>query len=486
MLPFSTNSALMTHQEQAVAKLLPSRVGALFMEMGTGKSRAVIELARLRARKIDHLVWFCPVSLKETVRQEILKHTDVGEDGIFVFDAKVTEAGLPKGKRFYIIGIESMAGSSRVALAANTLITAGSFVVVDESSYIKGHKALRTQRITAIANRARYRAVLTGTPFTQGVVDLYSQMAFLSPKILGYNSFWSFAANHLEYETRKVNGRQVKTDRIIASHNKEYLAAKIAPYTFQVRKDECLDLPEKIYENRYCAMTAAQRARHAQAKEEFLLLADPEDWRPVWLFRLFTALQTIGCGFWNRIDPETGQRELIEIPHNRLELLQASLAEIPDADPVVVWTKYRRPLDEIIAILEAEHGTRCVSRYDGTLSEAQRNVELRRWREGGSRFLVATQACGGHGLTLTEAAHSVFYADGFKYSERIQAEDRIHRIGQTRRPTYVSLRCSGSIDDRVAAALAAKGNALAAFIREVEKAKKTGMKQRALELVRKL
>ena len=446
----------------------------------------MIELARLRAAKVDHIVWFCPVSLKETVRQEILKHSDVGEEGVHVFDAKTSEANLLAGRAFHVVGIESMAGSARVALAANRLVTPDSFVVVDESSYIKGHRALRTQRITAIASRARYRAVLTGTPFTQGVVDLYAQMAFLSPKILGYNSFWSFAANHLEYEQRRINGRLVKTDRIVASHNKDVLAAKIAPYTFQVRKDECLTLPDKIHEDRYCPMTAEQRARHEQAKREFLEQADPDDWRPVWLFRLFTALQTIACGFWNRLDPDTGLRQLVEVAHNRLDLLASVVADVPAGEPVVIWTKYRRPLEQIADMLEAGHGPGCVARYDGSLSETQRDAELRRWRAGGSRFLVATQAAGGHGLTLTESAHSVFYADGFKYSERIQAEDRTHRIGQARRPTYVSLRCAGSIDDRVARALATKGNALAAFIREVEEAKKTGMKQRALDLVRRL
>lgn len=486
MLPYSTTSALMAHQETAVAKLLPSRVGGLFMEMGTGKSLTLIELARIRASKIDHVVWFCPVSLKETVRQEIRKHTEIGDDGIHVFDDKTSESRLPTDCRFYIIGLESMGSSSRVALAANKLITDTSFVVVDESSYIKGHRSVRTQRITAIASRARYRAVLTGTPFTQGVVDLFAQMSFLSPKILGYNSFWAFSNNHLEFEERTINGRKVKTDRIVASHNKEQLATKIAPYVYQVRKSECLDLPEKVYEERYCTMTTDQRSRHDQAKWEFLEQSDPDDWRPIWLFRLFTALQTIACGFWNRTDPETGLREVIDIRHNRLELLTSTIEEVPPEEPVIVWAKYRRPLEEIIGLLNATYGKGSTARYDGTLSEAAKEAELRRWRSGGSRFLVATQASGGHGLTLTESSHAVFYADGFKYSERIQAEDRIHRIGQTRRATYLSLRCSGSIDDRVASALHNKGSALAEFIREVDAAKKTGLKTRVIDLVRRL
>ena len=486
MLPYSTTSELMPHQETAVAKLLPSRVGALFMEMGTGKSLTLIELARLRAAKVDHVVWFCPVSLKETVRHEILKHTDLGPGDIHVFDDKTSEASLPAGRRFYVVGIESIGGSARVALAVNKLITERSFVAVDESSYIKGPGALRTRRVTAVAARARYRAVLTGTPFTQGYVDLYSQMAFLSKKILGYPSFWSFAANHLEYEVKRINGRDKKTGHILRSHNTAYLTAKIAPYTYQVRKSECLTLPDKDYEDRWCPMTQEQRYWHETAKEEFLSLADPDDWKMTWLFRLFTALQTIACGFWNRKNEATGEFGLVEMKHHRLELFAGTVADIPADEPTVVWTKYRRPLDQMKSLLEAEYGAGCVARYDGGLSERERAAELARWRARGSRFLLATQAAGGHGLTLTESAHAVFYADGFKYSERIQAEDRMHRISATRSPLYSTLRCAGSIDERVATALHGKGNALAAFVKGLEKAKATGLRASAVDLVKRL
>ena len=482
---FATTTALMPHQETAVAKLLRSRVGAMFMEMGTGKSRTLLELARIRSGKWDRLVWFCPVSLKETVRREVLKHTDMDDSDVYVFSDKTSERRMPLDATIYVVGIESMAASSRVVLAVNKLVTANTFVAVDESSYIKGHRALRTQRITAIGKRAKYRMVLTGTPFTQGVVDLFSQMTFLSPKILGYQSFYTFAANHLVFEEKTINGKLVQTDRILRSLDTDYLADRIAPYTYQVRKSECLTIPDKLHEDRYCPMTTEQKSAHEEAKTEFLEQADEDSFRPVWLFRLFTALQTIACGWWNQALPD-GSFRVREFRHWRLDLLDTVLHEIPDEEPVVVWTKYRLPLDRITTMLETEHGPGCVSRYDGSLSEKQRDSELTRWREKGSRFLLATQAAGGHGLTLTESCHSVFYADGFKYSERIQAEDRTHRIGQTRSPTYVSLRCTGSIDDRIAMALDAKESALASFIREVDRAKAKGLKTKLVDLVRGL
>lgn len=480
MRRFSTRTDLMPHQERAVAKLLPPRVGALFMDMGTGKSRTLIELARIRQEKWDHLFWFTPCALRDNVREQLLLHTDIPANDIELWDSAALDRGIRAEARVHIVGIESMSASNRTVFEYDRCVTPHSFVAVDESAYIKGNRAKRSQRITNMSARCRYRAVLTGTPFSQGVVDLYGQMLFLSPKILGYRSFWSFAANHLEFEERMMpDGRKRRTGRIIRSHNAEYLAAKVTPYTYQVRKDECLDLPEKLYETRYFSMTAEQRDLYEEAKREILSL-DYDDWSPVKLFHLFTSLQSIVCGFWRRPD---GAVE--EIRHPRIPLLRATVAEIPDDEKVIIWAKYRNAVRDIGAALASEYGDDSVSLYYGEQTDKVRAGQLDRWRNG-ARFLVATQSIGGHGLTLNEAAHVIFYADSFKHMERAQAEDRNHRIGQMRRPVYISLRCSNSIDNRIAAALARKGDALEEFQQQINEYRNNGLRERAMELVRSL
>ncbi|MBW7903134.1 MAG: DEAD/DEAH box helicase [Rhodocyclaceae bacterium] len=485
-MSFSTRTELMRHQPPAVAKLLPSRVGGLFMDMGTGKSRTLLELARIRQEKFDRLFWFCPCSGRDTIAHEVTKHTTLTGADICIFDDATSERTVPRDRRIYVIGTESMSASDRVVLAYNSLVTEQSFVAVDESQYIKGPRAKRTQRITHMSERARYRAVLTGTPFSQGAVDLYAQMRFLSQKILGYKSFWSFAANHLEYEERKdAYGRKRRTGRILRSHNEDYLAAKIAPYTYQVRKDECLDLPEKLYEDRYCRMTGEQRAYYEQAKDEILLSCDYDDWNPVRLFHLFSTLQTIVCGFWNRTDPATGQTKLIEIAHNRLALLLDTIAEIPESEPVIIWAKFHHAVRQIREALAEIYGAEQVAEFHGKMGDSKRASALARWRAG-ARFLVATQDTGGQVHTFNEAAYALFYADSFKYDKRRQAEDRNHRIGQTRRPVYGTLRCLDSIDARIAQAIERKGNALEAFQDRLDVYRRQGMKKQAIELVRAL
>lgn len=472
-MTFATTSELLPHQADAVAKLLPSRVGGLFAEMGTGKSRILIELARIRAAKgkIDRVVWFCPVSLKETVRHEILKHTDASPEDIHVFGDKTTERSIPP-VFWHVVGIESLAQSRRVMLAVNALVTENTFSAVDESTYIKGPRAKRTVRVTEICKRCRYRMVLTGTPFSQGEVDLYGQMTFLSPKILGYNSFGSFAANHIEWEQRRTRGHgriPVFGGRIVRIHNKDYLAAKIAPYIYQIRKDECLDLPPKIYLKRRFPLSVETFDAYQLAKEEILKLY--EDDSGIAIFHLFTVLQTIACGFRKIGD------DVRRYGDERLETLLATVGEIADDEKIVIWAKYREAVDQIVGALSDYYGPDTVQQFHGGLSEAARAAELARWRADG-RFLVATQQAGGYGLTLTEARYAIFYANGFKASERMQAEDRTHRIGQTRKAVYIDIISDAKIEALIDGALSSKEGALAAFKRRVQVHRKDGLKNR--------
>ncbi|MFA5922344.1 MAG: DEAD/DEAH box helicase [Methylococcaceae bacterium] len=476
---FAARTPLLNHQAEAVTKLLPSRVGALFMQMGTGKTRTAIELIRLRRAKISNVIWFCPVALKETIKFEIKKHTDCTDADIHAFTDKTNQRTIPN-VLWYIVGIESVSSSNRVALTVNLLIDENSLVIVDESSYIKGHNSMRTQRITRFAERARYRLILTGTPISQGIVDLYAQMRFLSKKILGYSSFYSFARNHLEYSERFPG-------MIVRSHNTEWIAAKIKPYVYQVTKDECLDLPDKLYESRYCSMSSAQREAYRRAKEEILLDIDYDDFESYTIFRLFSALQQIACGFWNRHWKDSAnikKAEFIELEHSRLDMLMDTVLSIQAADKIIIWAKYRYDIEQIHAALASQFGADSCALFYGDLNEKQRVIEVEKFRNS-ARFFISTPSCGGHGLTLNEAHHVIFYNNGFKYSERIQAEDRCHRIGQEHKVVYIDIWSDAGIDERISNALISKGNAVEQFKKEVDKVKASS-KEKLKELIRAL
>ncbi|WP_286978824.1 DEAD/DEAH box helicase [Aminobacterium sp. UBA5514] len=480
MKAFETTTKLMPHQKEAVAKVLPAKVNGLFMDMGTGKTRTAVELARIRSQKIDHVIWFTPVTLKNNVKREILKHTFCTEKDIYVFDDKTNARNTPDAM-WYIVGIESMSSSARVVFALKNIVSDQTFVVLDESSYIKGHNSKRTKRITLFCEHSRYRTILTGTPITQGVVDLFSQMRFLSPKILGYRSFYSFAANHLVYSDKHKG-------LIIRSLNIDYLAKKIQPYVYQVTKEECLDLPPKRYKTFCCSMTKEQHEAYERAKDEILFEIDLEDFESYTIFRLFSALQGITCGFWNRRVnqdlKEESEHEFMEIKNNRMKTLMEAVESIPPEEKVIIWTKYRYSLEQIVKRISTKYGKETVAILHGGLNKKRKEAEEEKFRER-ARFLIATQATGSHGFTFNEAHYVIFYANNFKYSERLQAEDRCHRVGQKNTVLYIDIECSESIDERINSSLARKENAVMAFKREVDKVKAT-QKKKLRELVMSL
>lgn len=472
-------TTLIEHQAHAIDKLKGLKVSGLFMEMGTGKTRTAIEFVALREHKIDRVFIICPLTLtKLTWLQELEKHIE--SPSVYVFDDKTRQGRLPDAQ-FYIVGVESLSQSNRIVLAFNELVTDQSFVILDESDTCKNHRALRTARITAIAQRAKYRMILTGTAVGEGMVDLYSQMYFLSPEILGYKSFYSFARNHLEYSD-KFKGMIVNTLRT------DWIAKKIDPYVYQCKKDECLDLPDKLYTARYCELTYKQRQLYQQAKEEILWACPDDELESFTIFQLFTALREIVSGFWNRYpDPHAytrqdyrkgqQQAELITAPHYRLDLLMSAIAAIPSTEKVIIWSNFQYCTTQIVEAIADEYGDESYSRYDGQVQDRDRQLD--QWRHE-SRFLIASPKCGGRGLTLVEASYQIFYNNDFPYRVREQAEDRIHRIGQTCKATYTDLVCLNSIDDKIAKALAKKESLAAAFKRELDKLKTPKEKRQKL------
>ncbi|MGK0269464.1 MAG: SNF2 family DNA or RNA helicase [Cocleimonas sp.] len=460
------------HQQAATNKMQPSKVGALFMDMGTGKSLVTIMLAKLREAKINKVVWCCPVSLKYNTKKQITTHTNCPESNICVFDQKITDDNIPRAF-WYIVGLESIGSSDRVVMSLNKLVDNKTMLVVDESSFIKGHKAKRTNRLILIGETARYRLILNGTPISQGVEDLYTQMTFLSDRILGYKSWYSFARKHLNYSERYKG--------LIDSRNHtDWIGAKIAPYVYQVTKAECLDLPEKTFSSRTVDLTDQQAELYGLAKQRFeddLTEYDPME-TGIAIYRLFGALKAIANGI---VPKDFGDKEY-DLNSNKLTTLVRVLCSIPD-EPVVIWVNYRKTVNDVQKLLTAEFDVN-VSRYDGSLTEKQKEAELDRWRNKGG-YLISTASCGGYGLTLTEASYSVFLSNSFKYSERIQAEDRLHRIGQKNQVHYIDIWSDCGIEDRIYDAIARKGDALNDFRNEIEEIKELG-KDKVLALLRSL
>lgn len=457
LLTFTTS--LMEHQAKAVDKLRHVKVGALYMDMGTGKTRTALDLAvrRKKEKRVDCILWLCPVSVKRTIADEIEKHMAGA-----VYELLGTSGVRNWAADIYIAGLESLSQSMSLEFVLLELVEKRKcFVIVDESSLVKNHLAKRTRAIWRLGERTQYKLILSGTPITNNEQDLYSQWYFLDPRILGYNSFYSFAANHLEYDSR-IPGR------VVRAHNVEHLVNKMSPFVYQVRKDECLELPPKSYSRRYYWMSGDQYWEYKASKDHFFeLLERFDDWEGITstiIFRLFATLQRIVSGkTWNWKDIFDNPLE-----NPRVQLLLETVGDLPKDSKAIIWCKYTHEIDMLHDVLTRE-GYESAKLY-GEMSLKERERVLEQFDTSGE-FLIANKRCGAFGLNLQQANYAIYYSNDFSWETRSQSEDRIHRVGQTKNVHIIDLICENTIDERIYNTLMSKESLVDSFRREIDRHK---------------
>ncbi len=430
-------TALLPHQSAAVDKLRRLKVGALFMEQGTGKTRTTLELVKLRldAGKIDGAIWLCPCSVKRNLALDIRKHADM-DNGVIT-----------------ICGIETLSGSVKAAAELLEMADARKIMlIVDESSLVKNPNAIRSRRITALAGKCPYRLILNGTPVSRTEADLFQQFYILDWRILGYRSYYSFAANHLEYD-EKFRG---KIRRVL---NTDYLSDKIAPYTFQIKKSECLTLPEKCEQIVRFDLAETQEEHYREVAERFLdleILAD-EVGSSAFIYKVLIALQQVSSGqriLSGPLEPMRRTPFFTDPEDNpRIRALMEVIAETDGK--AVIWCRFSDEIRDVLTVLE-RHGLSAV-RFDGSVNQRTRQDNLAAFATD-TRFLVANKTCAGYGLNLQFCRNAIYYNNDWDWGTRAQSEDRLHRIGQADTVMLWDIAANCSIDERILDCLSRKGN----------------------------
>ena len=431
-----TKTELFQYQHEAVEKLLPLRIGALYMEMGTGKTRTALELIqrRLDAGKLRRVLWLCPCSVKDNLAADLDKHAEDWREVI------------------RIEGIESLSASDRLYL--ELLKSDFQMAIVDESNLVKNFFAKRTKRITELGKPARYRLILNGTPVSRNEADLYAQWYFLDPRIFGYRTFWSFAANHLEKDD---NGR---VRRVL---NVEYLTEKMKPYSVVMKKNDVLTLPRKHIRRYGYGLTSSQSRHYSHVADEMLLQVDEADESTI--YRTFTALQLITSGRRITSTAKPLQHEpFFDDPHDNPRI-QELLEDLPDEEKCIIWVKFKHESQDVQEVLP--DGSWAV--FTGEVPLRRRLSNLKKFREDPEcRFLIANKVCGGYGLNLQFCSQAIYYNNDFNYATRAQAEDRIHRIGQDKDVLMIDIVSNAKIDNRIIDCLDRKESLSESFKRELK------------------
>lgn len=430
---------------------------ALFMEQGTGKSHVAINTAAWLYNKneIDAMVIIAPKGVHaQWLNEQIPLHMPDNVEwapALWVSNMQKACGQMFKtvdeysGLKIYSFNIDAVNTEGGYARLKKCLKENKCLLICDESSRIKTPNAKRTKRLIKISQMADYRRILTGTPITSGIENLYSQFKFLSPWILGHNAYQYFKDEYMifgGFENREIIGYK----------NTEKLLDKVAPFSYRVTKKECLDLPDKIYAQRQFELNAIERSAYDDMKYDMYTVIEDEDVTATIVLTQMLRLQQIASG----INPATG---IMFGNPSRLHALQQELDEI-DAQ-VVLWSRFVPELDALERLL-AGAGVR----YGGT--DKARSDALSGFQNGKYKYLIANPQSAGLGLNLAHCSNNIYVSNSFSLEHRLQSEDRTHRIGTVNHVRYVDLIAINTIDKHIHETLASRKNIADITLRELQ------------------
>ena len=451
------------HQLIALEKSWNRETYAYFMEMGTGKTKVLIDnVAMLYDKgKVNGALIIAPKGVVGTwYNQEIPTHLPTHIENVSVlWQANITKGQSKKlgtlfktGEElhFLIMNVEALSTSKGTDFARKFLSSHNTLMAIDESTTIKNPKAKRTKNIIKLSEMAKYRRIMTGSPVTRNPLDLYSQCQFLSPWLLDFQSYYAFRTRYAIMKTANISGRQIQ---LVAGFQRlAELSDKLKPFSYRVLKEDCLDLPDKIYMKRQIKLSPDQNKLYQQMKKEALAILNGKKVTTVNALTQLMRLHQITCGHFTA-DDGTIQR----IPNNRISELMDVLDEIEGK--AIIWAHYQWDIKDIIKEIIKVHGPGSIVDYYGLTPQDERQGNIKKFQEDDKcRFIVGTPLTCGYGITLTAANTVIYYSNGYDLEKRLQSEDRAHRIGQKKSVTYVDILADETVDEKIVKSLRKKIN----------------------------
>lgn len=433
--------------------------------MGTGKTKMTLDVAadKFLRDEIDCMLVIAPNGVhRQWVEAAIPQHlvASVKRAAAVWKPTRKTPTnvkhslGFPRALRILTFNVESFSSESGKAFKAalEFLASGRCMLVVDESSRIKTPRAARTKAILKLRDKAAVRAILSGTPLTRGIEDLYSQYNFLDPSIIGMSNYMAFRARYC-VTVPAYRGAAFGAVKIVGYKNVEELVSKIAPVSFVIPKD-VLGLPEKRYEVVPVPL-AEEQARVYQMLEQQLIedlharrITNPANAA----VRLMRLQQVLSGRVYTQSDDEDEPPIVRTVQSNRISTLIEVLEQYDGQ--AVIWARFAQDIKDIREAL----GDNAVT-YDGSTSQADRETALTRFKSGDAAYFVGNPAAAGTGIDgLQCASMAVYYSNSFNSEQRWQSEDRIHRIGQRESTLYVDLGAPDTVDALIRKNLRAKGD----------------------------
>lgn len=475
------------HQREALKRLtLNARHYALGMDQGTGKTWCLLADAEAQFERgeIKGLLVIAPKGVHVNwVRREVPAHLSVpSRAGFWLSGAGVRHkrelertvfASDRTGELAILaVNVDAVNTKDGYAICERFLKTYRSMVVIDESQRIKTPTAKRTKKIIALGELAVSKRIASGTLVANSPLDLFSQFDFLAPGLLGTTSFRAFTAEYAELlppgnplvETIRQRSRMRGTPQVVAKapdgsprfKNLDKLNRLLQPYTYRVLKEDCLDLPDKIYTTHPFELSSNQRKLYDRVKEDLRFERSDGEIDTFTALTLINKLRQITSGFII-ID---GVAASLTESGPRLDALRDAVVDLDG--PFIVWASFVEEIKQIETML-TDQGLSCVTYYGGT-SDADRETAIDDFQSGAARAFIGNPAAAGTGLTLTAAKTVVYYSNSYSLEQRLQSEDRAHRIGVKHPVVYIDMVGRDTIDESIATALQTKRATAAAVL----------------------
>jgi len=454
------------HQLKALKDSWSAEYYALFMEMGTGKSKVAVDniailyeadkitAALIVAPKGVYDNWVrgeIPAHLPDRIVRQVMRWSPVKTQK---YENELKDFIIDKDKKLklFVMNVEAFS-SKRGFEAAQAFLyqNPNNMIVVDESTTIKNRKAQRTVNLIKLREFSKYRRILTGSPITKSPMDLFSQCELLNEKCLGFNSYFAYQSRYANVQKRSMGHRSFQ--QIVGYRRLDELSEKLDKISNRTLKEDCLDLPEKVYIKRFVVLTPEQESVYNQMKK--LALAQLETGELATTASVLTQimrLQQICCGHFQPDDDEA----IKNLKNNRMSELMDLIEEVNGK--AIIWATYTHDILNIASTIRERFGEDSVACYYGGTEQDDRQDIVNRFQDKGDplRFFVGQPKTGGYGITLTAANTVIYYSNSYDLEIRLQSEDRAHRIGQTNKVTYIDLVSPGTIDEKILTALRSK------------------------------
>lgn len=464
---------LWEHQKQAIAKALEGDHFALFMSVGTGKTRTCIEIIRrvyAKNGKMLPTLIFAPLSVVENWERELLLFSKTGRDDILclVGDKK------PERLRNFLLNKATLQYRPAVVItnyetalqktAMKTIEAWGPEVLVlDECHRVKNPKAKRSKIIGLLSDSVKYKYILSGTPILNSPADIFMQYRILdSGETFGKN-FFAFRAQWFEDLNASWKAKPgyfpkfVPRDEVYSRMNE-----MIYKKAFRATREECLDLPPLIKQEVHVELSFKQREHYDEMKRDFITWVkdkkrsgEPKAVIARLAMTKVLRLMQIASGFL-----KTEDGAITEIEDNpRLHALSDLLEDHAQNEKIIVWSIFKENYKHIKRVCE-NLGLGYVELHGETKAEDRPQI-IKRFKEDAScRVFISNPASGGEGINLAESSVSIFYTRDFSLLKDAQAEARNYRGGSEihKRILRIDLIAKNSVDTMISEAIEQKAD----------------------------